>query len=643
MAFARSTPRCACAVFVAALLASHATAITLPPGFSATQLFPSATLGKPTALAFAPDGSILITLQGGDLRVAQAGAVLGAPALSLGARLCSNSERGLLGVAVDPRFAVNRFVYLYYTFRKFPAALDPCPLNQPTSADNPVNRVSRFVLPPSNVIDPQTELVLFDNIISPNGNHNGGDLHFGKDGFLYVSIGDGGADYAGDSGAGGSNDAARDKHKALGKILRIDRNGGIPPSNPFQGAQSGRCNVDGGTTVGFHCQETYAWGLRNPFRFAMDGNAGGVRFFINDVGQDVREEIDEGQPGADYGWNCREGTRVNNTSGPCNPTPPAMVDPIFEYSHNTVISGTTSPTTCAAITGGAFVPNGLWPGFDGSYLAADFICGIIFRLSKPVNSWVAADFASALGASSATSLVFGPYGNAQGLYFTTYAGGGQIWVISYAESGNTAPVANGSAMPASGTVPLAVTFSAAGSVDPDAGDTLTYFWDFGDGKTTVTTATSVSHTYTTGGAYSATLRARDNHFAFSAPFSIGVSATAPVTADVDANGRYEALTDGLLILRYMFDLRGSALTSDALAGDAQRKDPDAIAGFLDANRLAFDVDGDGSTDALTDGLLILRYLMGMRDTQLIRGAVSSGATRQNPDDIEIYIQSLLSQ
>jgi glucose/arabinose dehydrogenase len=616
-----------------------APAQTLPTGFSATRLFVTATLSGPTALALTPDGRTLIALQGGDLRAAQNGSVVPTPALSLGTKVCSTSERGLLGVAVDPRFATNNFIFLYYTFRKFPNAANPCLTGQPTSPDNPVNRVSRFVLPPSNVIDPQTEVVLVDNIPSANGNHNGGDLHFGKDGFLYISIGDGGADYAGDSGSGGANDAARDKHKLLGKILRIDRDGGIPPTNPFQGANTGRCNVTGGTTPGNHCQETFAWGLRNPFRFSMDSNAAGVRFFINDVGQDSWEEIDEGQAGADYGWNCREGRHTNNTSGPCNPTPAGMVEPIFEYQHGFTIPGTTSPSTCDAITGGAFVPNGLWPNSDGAYLAADYTCGVIFRITKPGSTWGASDFVSNLGSNSATSLVFGPYGNAQGLYYTTYAGGGQIWVITYQAGGNAAPTAAGSAMPAVGKAPLAVAFSAAGSSDPDAGDTLTYFWDFGDGTAVATASLSTMHTYAVAGAYTATLRVRDNHFAFSAP--LGFSTTALASADADANGQYDALTDGLLILRHLLGLSGAALTSGTLGPGALNTTPAAVAEFLNAAGPALDVDGDGATDALTDGLLIIRYLFGLRGPQLIQGAVGAGATRTSAAQIETYILSLL--
>jgi glucose/arabinose dehydrogenase len=114
--------------------------------------------------------------------------------------------------------------------------------------------------------------------------HNGGDLHFGKDDYLYITVGDGGCDYAGDSGCAGQKDASRDSHILLGKVLRITRDGGIPATNPYTGTDSARCNLTGRTDPGKKCQETFASGLRNPFRFAFDPNASGTRFFINDVG-----------------------------------------------------------------------------------------------------------------------------------------------------------------------------------------------------------------------------------------------------------------------------------------------------------------------------------------------------------------------
>jgi glucose/arabinose dehydrogenase len=380
-----------------------------------------ASVGAPTALAFTPDGRLLITTQGGTLRVVQNGMLLATPALTFSSsQICSNSERGLLGAAVHPAFASNNFIYLFYTFNKF-GGCGAFP------GATPVNRVSRFTLPASNVIDPASELVLIDNMPSPAGNHNAGDLQFGKDGNLYVTIGDGGCDYAG-GGCQGTNDAARDLHALTGKVLRITPDGNIPADNPFLGPGTARCNVSGVVAAGTKCQETYGWGLRNPFRMAFDPNAAGTRFFINDVGSAAWEEVDLGQSGADYGWNCREGKHTNSTTGACSPTPPGMVDPFFEYQHNTQIPGTTSPATCNCVSGGAFVPDGLWPGYDGAYLFGDCTCGEIFRLDESGGVFSAADFGSGLG--TVVHLTFGPWANRQALYYTTFAGGGQVRRVS---------------------------------------------------------------------------------------------------------------------------------------------------------------------------------------------------------------------
>jgi glucose/arabinose dehydrogenase len=386
-------------------------AAAIPPGFSDTLV---AGVSSPTALAFTPDGRLLVTSQGGVLSIVQNGMLLSTPALTFPTSgICSDVERGLLGVAVSPGFASNQHIFLYYTFK--------------TPSTTCVNRVSRFTLPNTNVIDPASELVLIDNMPSTAGNHNAGDLLFGKDGFLYATIGDGGCDYAG-GGCGGQNEGSRNQQELTGKLLRITEDGGIPASNPFQGAGTARCNVTGGTIAGNKCQETFAWGFRNPFRFSADPNAPDTRIFVNDVGQAAWEEIDLIQAGADYGWNCREGAHTNSTSGLCNPTPPGMVDPIFEYAHNTTIPGTTSPASCNCITGAAFVPNGLWPGFDGAYLFGDCVCGGIFRLDQTGSTYAAGDFAIGLG--TVVHLAFGPFGNSQALYYTTNASGGQVRRIS---------------------------------------------------------------------------------------------------------------------------------------------------------------------------------------------------------------------
>ena len=427
-----------------AIAASCSFAQPLPSGFVDTLV---TTVSAPTELAVTPDGRMLVTTQPGNLMIFKGGALplTTALAFNTGAtgnepKICAAGEQGLLGVAVDPAFTSNHYVYLFYTARNGSActAGDYTVGGSYNAANTKVNRVSRFIFGSgvnADIIDPASELILIDRMPSRGTNHNAGDVHFGKDGHLYVSIGDGGTDYSGVSpGSGGANDASRDTHVLTGKLLRITRDGGIPADNPFTGAASGRCNVNGATTAGNHCQETFAWGLRNPFRFAMNPNASGTHAYINDVGQNLREEVDELQHGADYGWNCREATLVNSTAGPCNPTPPGMVDPIFSYGRS--VGQGVNIACCASITGGAFVPNGVWPAaYNNTYLLADFICGGVFLIpttgSPAAPIAAAATFTGALGGSSATSLRFAPDGNTKALYYTTYAAGGQVRKIAY--------------------------------------------------------------------------------------------------------------------------------------------------------------------------------------------------------------------
>jgi glucose/arabinose dehydrogenase/PKD repeat protein len=490
----------------------RAAATTLPPGFEDRLL---ASASKPIALAFTPDGRMLIATQPGQLRVYKNGALLQTPALSVSGRICANSERGLLGVAVDPNFSANRYVYLFYTHNKFGV----CPTGQPTNASNPVNRVSRFVMT-GDTIDQATEKVLIDNLPSPNGNHNSGDLGFGKDGYLYVTVGDGQCDYKGDSGCAGANDASRDRHVLLGKVLRVTRDGRIPSTNPYTGTGSARCNLAGMTDPGKNCQETFAWGLRNPFRFAFDPNAAGTRFFVNDVGQNSWEEIDQGKAGADYAWNLCEGNHDNpDRAGSVGCTATPHTPPVHEYDHG--------GTGCASITGGAFVPDGFWPAsYDDSYLFGDYVCNKIFKMKpKSGGGFTQTEFASGLGQGGPIAMAFGPYGPGKALYYTTYANDGEVRRIAPTGSVNRSPIASVSATPTSGALPLAVGFDGSGSSDPDAGDTLSYQWDFGDGSSTVTTtAPTASHTYSTEGSFTASLRVRDNHGALSDPDTVRIDA-----------------------------------------------------------------------------------------------------------------------
>jgi glucose/arabinose dehydrogenase len=555
------------------VLSLLALATLAAPGFAAVPAgFTDEIVASPSAptdVTFAPDGRLLATSQGGVLRVYSPPTYASATvALSFApGSLCSNSERGLLGVVVDPDFATNGHVYLFYTAQRPPTT------GCPTGNANVVNRVSRFTFSPptASTIDPATELVLIDNIPSPNGNHNAGDLAFGKDGFLYVSTGE-----------GGIGSAARDESFLGGKILRIDPMGAtpalrIPGTNPYALDPSAEtCAVAGRTTTAgkTRCQETFAWGLRNPFRFAFDPGSVETRFFINDVGQSTWEEIDLGQPGADYGWNVREGFCATGSTTNCGAPPAGMTNPIYAYQHGVQVPGTTSPTSCNSITGGALVPAGSWPaGYDGTYLFADYVCGWIFQ-RQPGGT--VSDFATNLGGSSATSLTFGTVGSgtAQALYYTTYAGGGQVRRIRYTGSANRAPVASLTADPATGSAPLTVAFDGSGSSDPDGDLSLTYVWSFGDGSTDVETAVPTTmHTYVLG-TFTASLRVRDSQSALSDPATITIFTSGPVLSVDDAGTASFVPTPTSAVFR----VRRSNPTSQTAMVDYATVDGTAVAG-----------------------------------------------------------------
>ena len=511
------------ALLVAALLPAATPAhAAVPAGFDDQDYL--LNIAGPTAMAFLPDGRALVTQKNGQVRVVKNGALLPAAALDIAGAVCDDGERGLLGIAADPQFAANGYFYVYYTHKKEAVGGDPCskvPAGGSAFTASAFNRVSRFKLVGDTVDGAFTEQPLIDHVPSFNTNHNAGDVHFGKDGYLYVSIGDGGADYR-NGGGGGGNNATREENTLLGKVLRITADGGIPPGNPFTGADSARCATTGRTLTAVRCQETFAWGLRNPFRLAFDPNSAATRFYINDVGQNTWEEIDEAASGADYGWNAREGFCATSATTGCRTVPGAIVsgqtDPLHSYDH----------TVGYSITGGAFVPNGAWPAaYDGDYFFADYK-GKIFRLEKNGGAYTRTEFATGLGGP--TTLLFGPTpDNRQALYYVEF-NANRIGRIVSSASTNRAPNGAMQASPTSGALPLAVTFTSTGSADPDSGDTLSYSWDFGDGTPLDTTSgASATHTYTALGVFTAALTVRDNR---------GAADPTPATAQISAgNGR----------------------------------------------------------------------------------------------------------
>ena len=257
-------------IFLTALISPmQGFAATLPPGFTETSI---SGLSTPTAFAIHPDGRFFITQQGGALRIIKNGTLLPTPFTTVSTT--PSGERGLLGIAIDPNYAVNRYIYVYYT------ALTP----------SVHNRVSRFTADPANedVALAGSELVLLDlDNLSGATNHNGGAIHFGADGKLYVAVGD-----------NASSGNATSLNNRLGKMLRINSDGTIPGDNPttFPGIT--------GSPTGLN-QAIWAVGLRNPYTFGVQPGTG--RMYINDVGQNTWEEIDDAGAGINFGWPTCEG------------------------------------------------------------------------------------------------------------------------------------------------------------------------------------------------------------------------------------------------------------------------------------------------------------------------------------------------
>lgn len=347
-----------------------AAAQTLPPGFTSAQF--GSDVATPTAMAFAPDGRLFVCQQGGQLRVIKNGTLLPTPFVSL--TVDPNGERGLLGVAFDPDFATNNYVYVYYTTTETPRR----------------NRVSRFTANGDVAVSGSEFVVVNLTNLSSATNHNGGAIHFGLDGKLYIA--------AGDNANGANAQTLANRH---GKILRLNKDGTIPTDNPFYNQASGAARA------------IWALGLRNPFTFAVQPGTG--RLFLNDVGQVSWEEVNEGVAGANYGW--------PDTEGYFNPASfPNYRNPIYAYSH------TGDPGGCA-IAGGNFY-NPLIPRFPnrflGQYFFAD-LCGGWVRYLDPDSPAASFDFAS--GFVAPVDIKTGPDG---ALYVLQRGGGGKVFRIAYA-------------------------------------------------------------------------------------------------------------------------------------------------------------------------------------------------------------------
>lgn len=343
-----------------------------PADLEAVQL--ATGLSRPVAVRHAGDGSdrVFIIEKVGRIRIfdTSTDTLVSAPFLDItGAVDSGGNEQGLLGLAFHPDYSSNGFFYVNYT--------------QDPGAGDDRTRIERYTVSADpNVANVGSALTLLE-IEQDAGNHNGGDIHFGPDGFLYIGMGDGG-------GAGDTPNNSQTRLELLGKMLRIDVNGAttegpehlgaetcglvgnydIPASNPFFGAD--------GT-----CDEIWAIGVRNPFRFSFDRATGDM--FIGDVGQGAIEEIDF-QPasstgGENWGWRCYEGNNTFNTTG-CLPIENYDF-PILQYGHG---GGNCSVT-------GGYRYRGSISGFVGTYVYADYCSGDVWFADNDTGSWVAAIWA----------------------------------------------------------------------------------------------------------------------------------------------------------------------------------------------------------------------------------------------------------
>ncbi|HEX8170152.1 MAG TPA: PQQ-dependent sugar dehydrogenase [Thermoanaerobaculia bacterium] len=321
------------AVVAALLLATVATAAEI------TLEQVAAGLDDPVAIAHAGDNRLFIVEQPGRIRIFDGTRLLSSPFLDIGSLVRSGGEQGLLGLAFHPRYAQNGFFYIDYT---------------DVNGDTVIARYSVSATNP-NVADRSSATILL-HIDQPYPNHNGGQVAFGPDGYLYIGMGDGGS--GGDPG-----NRAQNLGELLGKVLRIDVDSpnsayAIPPSNPFRNTSGAR-------------PEIWAYGLRNPWRFSFDRATGDL--WLADVGQGLWEEVDF-QPatsigGENYGWRRMEGTHCYQ-SATCSSA--GVVAPVIEYGHDVGCS----------VTGGYVYRGFRSPRLTGHYIYGDYCSGTIFAATR---------------------------------------------------------------------------------------------------------------------------------------------------------------------------------------------------------------------------------------------------------------------
>ena len=316
------------------------------------------TFSSPTYIAAPPGDThrLFVVQQSGQIELIKDGQKQATPFLDISSEVTDvGGEQGLLSMAFSPDYATSHRFYVYYTTRN-------CP--QSPGCDE---HVSEFTADSSgDTASAASERVLITIPHPAQSNHNGGQLQFGPDGDLYISVGDGG---------GGNDTEMNAQHKTtlLGKILRISPQPGgtytIPAGNPFSGGPE----CSSGPSSSANCPEIWAYGLRNPWRFSFDSATGDM--VIGDVGQSAEEEIDFAHPGqnvgANYGWPCYEGLELNSARpvSECTPIPSPVVFPVLTYPHPANCND--APFCGDGIIGGYVMHDPTLPSLDGCYVYGD--------------------------------------------------------------------------------------------------------------------------------------------------------------------------------------------------------------------------------------------------------------------------------
>lgn len=387
--------------------------------------------------------------------------------------MCTNGSRGVFGIAPHPDFMSNPYIYVYYT-----RIADGC-LADATSGTK--NRLSRFQMNPMTLqIILASELVLLEDAPATYLHHDGGAMFIGNDRNIYLAIGD-----------GGNILQAQDLRSLNGKIIRLGLNGAVPPKNPYTVASGGKgvnCRQNGGrppvtAAADAVCEEIFAYGLRNPFRLGVDVNTKDrVRFAIADVGKDNWDEINYGGTdyrGRNYGWPTYEGPCIIDRFDNC-PRQIGVQEPFYYYRYR--------PVGGAAI-GSVFVPEGVWPA-KYKHMFAEHVEGLIVNLVDDIIGCrnclpprPARRNETFHRYERIVDIFFAPYQNTQALYYVSRKAVGQnIRRIRYIDGTNRPPVAVIVSSKLVYSVNEVVALFGSNSSDPN-GDLLTYFWEFGDGRT----------------------------------------------------------------------------------------------------------------------------------------------------------------